>query len=417
MQLFEVSRLSPSIILGGLCLTFACTEPVQEPAKPPPAPVIVMDHASPIGPEPAPVVEYHVGEIRRGDSLSTALLRLDVGAGEVDGLARGLEGVFDVRHCRPGQWFEVYKDAEGALQKFRYTAGPANVTFAYKGTEGWQAFSEPMHVVTSTHTIEGVVDHSLYLAVDAAGERPWLTLTMVDLFSWDVDFFTETKKGDKFRVTFEKRFHKGEFIGYGLVRGAEYWLNGHETAFRAFRYEFEDGKIGYYREDGTAVEKAFLKSPIKFATITSRYGFRRHPILRYARAHRGVDYGAPSGTGIWAVGDGVVMYAGRKGGYGKVVYIRHANGLQSRYAHLRGYGKGIKKGARVHQKQVIGYVGMTGLATGPHLHFEVLRGGRHTNPLSVAAPPAPPIPEEQKARFQAQIAPWVQALDAGRGPR
>ncbi|MCB9645106.1 MAG: M23 family metallopeptidase [Deltaproteobacteria bacterium] len=138
---------------------------------------------------------------------------------------------------------------------------------------------------------------------------------------------------------------------------------------------------------------------------------RRHPVLKYVRAHRGVDYGAPMGTAIWSVGDGVVTFAGNKGGYGRVVIIRHANSLETRYAHLKAYASGIARGARVNQKQVIGYVGKSGLATGPHLHFEVLRGGHHTNPLSVAAPPAPPIPEAELARFEATIGRWVTALD------
>lgn len=409
--------MSPS---ARLCLLLslgllACDEAPSEAPPPPPPPKPAPDHAEPIGPEPPPVVEYHVGEIRNGDSLSTALLRLDVGAAEVDALARGLEGVLDVRTCRPGQWFEVYKDAGGALERFRYTSGLADVVYAYRGADGaWRSFQEPLEVSTSTHAIDGVVDHSLYLAVDAAGERPWLTLTTVDVFAWDIDFFTETRKGDRFRVVFSKRFYEGELIGYGDVFAAEYHLREPGKTFRALRYEHEDGKVGYYREDGTAVQKAFLKSPIKFASITSRYGMRRHPVLKYARAHRGVDYGAPRGTAIWAVGDGVVTFAGRRGGYGNVVFLRHANGLESRYAHMTRFAKGVRRGTRVHQKQVIGYVGSTGLATGPHLHFEVLRGGRHTNPLSVAVPPAPPIPEAEMPRFSAQIAPWVRALDAGR---
>ena len=398
-----------NVLLAALLALAACSEaPAPEPeAAPPP---IVLDYDAPIGPEPPPVHEYHVGEIRRGDSLSTALSRLGVSAAEVHVLAQGLNGVLDVSACQPGDWFEVYKDEGGGLERFRYSAGKDLVVYAYRGTEGWAAFREPVLVVTSTHTIDGVVDHSLYLAVDAAGEQPWLTLTLVDIFAWDVDFFTETRRGDRFRVVVEKRYVDGEFLGYGNILAAEYYLSEPDQRFRAFRYAFEDGKVGYYREDGKAVEKAFLKSPIKFASITSRYGMRRHPVLKYVRAHRGVDYGAPMGTGVWSVGDGVVTFAGNKGGYGRVVIIRHANSLESRYAHLKAYGKGVQRGARVHQKQVIGYVGKSGLATGPHLHFEVLRGGHHTNPLSVAAPPAPPIPAGELGRFQAQIEAWRAAL-------
>jgi murein DD-endopeptidase MepM/ murein hydrolase activator NlpD len=389
----------------------ACTEP-SGPAPEPAPPEIVLDHPEPIGPEPPPVHEYHVGEIRNGDSLSTALSRQGVSAAEVHVLAAALKGALDVSACHPGDWFEVYKDEAGALERFRYVAGRDVMVLAYRGPDGgWAAYREPVLVTTSTHTVEGVVDHSLYLAVDAAGEQPWLTLTLVDIFAWDVDFFTETRKGDRFRVVLEKRFVDGEFLGYGNVLAAEYYLAEPDQRFRAFRYTFEDGKVGYYRQDGKAVEKAFLKSPIKFASITSRYGLRRHPILQYVRAHRGVDYGAPMGTAVWSVGDGVVTFAGNKGGYGRVVIVRHANSLESRYAHLKAYGSGITRGARVRQKQVIGYVGKSGLATGPHLHFEVLRGGHHTNPLSVAAPPAPPIPDAELPRFEAAVAPWRAALD------
>lgn len=393
-------------------LVAACADPAPEaPPEPPPIPI---DHEAPIGPEPPPVHDYQKGEIRSGDSLSTAMGRLGSTAVEVDGLARGLKGVFDLRYSRPGHWFELWRDAEGTLSRFRYTASLDEVVYAYRAADGhWVAYEEPLPVETSTLAVDGVVDHSLYLAVDKVGERPWLTLSLVDIFAWDIDFFTETRKGDRFRVVFEKRTLNGEFVGYGNILAAEY-VRAEGERFVAFRYVFEDGKVGYYRPDGTAVEKAFLKSPIKFATITSRYGMRRHPVLKYARAHKGVDYAAPMGTSIWAVGDGVVTFAGRRGGYGRVVYLRHANGLSTRYAHMRGYARGIKKGVRVSQKQVIGYVGKSGLATGPHLHFEVLRGGRHTNPLSVAVPPAPPIPEAEKARFRDFIAPAQARLTEGR---
>ncbi len=387
----------------------ACSDPAP-PAPPPPVePYFAYD--DPIGPEPGAPSQYHVAEMRWGDAFSTCASRIGVNGREVDELVRALDGYVDFTKCRPGQWFEIERDAEGNLSWFRYNASVTDKAIAYRGPDGTlAAYREPVAVQTATVTVSGEVDWSLYAAMDAIGEEPWLTLTLVDIFAWDVDFFTETQKGDRFSIVVEKRFVDGQFIGYGSVLGAEYAFADRDRKHRAYRYAFEDGKVGYYQANGKAVEKAFLKSPIKFASITSRYGMRKHPILKYVRAHRGVDYGAPRGTAIWSVGDGVVTYAGRKGGYGRVVFVRHANGLTTRYAHLNGFGPGVRTGVRVRQKQTVGYVGSSGLATGPHLHFELLRGGRHMNPLALVSPPAPPIPEEQMERFSTQVAPWVAAL-------
>jgi murein DD-endopeptidase MepM/ murein hydrolase activator NlpD len=330
---------------------------------------------------------------------------------EIEELVSALKGVFDFRRSRAGDVFELRRDAGGRLSWFRYASSPTTIAVAFRGSDGvMKGLAEPVHVVTETVLVDGRVTQSLYEAMDAAGEGPMLTLAFVDLFAWDVDFFTETQAGDQFRILVEKKYVDGRLVGYGRLIGAEYFSVESGKIHRAFLYEREDGSHGYYTETGDSVRKSFLKSPIQFASITSRYGMRRHPILRYVRAHRGVDYGAPLGTAVWAVGDGVVGQAGWSGGYGNLVVIRHSNGLETRYAHLRGFASGVRSGARVSQKQIIGYVGKTGLATGPHLHFEVLRNGRYANPLSVAVPPAPPIPDAERARFSSQIAGAVEKI-------
>lgn len=393
------------LVLLGLVL-WACEAPPPPFVPPPPA------YEQPIGPEPAPYTQYHVGEVRNGDAVSTAFLRAGLSLGEVNEVVAAFGGLFDVRYARPGQWFELKRDQDARLTWFQYHADPTKTLIAFLGSDGaLHGLREPIAVKTTTTSVAGVVQGSLYEAMEAQGESPWLTLTLVDIFSWDVDFYTEPQEGDRFRIIVEKRYVEDQFVGYGNVLAAEYAFATGTRRHRAFRYAFADGKIGYYTEDGQAVEKTFLKSPIQFASITSRYGMRRHPILKFVRAHKGVDYGAPMGTAVWSIGDGVVHTAGVSGGYGKLVAIRHRNGLESRYGHLRDYGAGIRAGVRVSQKQVIGYVGKTGLATGPHLHFEVLRNGQHTNPLTVAAPPAPPIPEEERPRFFAWVSPWRQRLD------
>lgn len=411
---FSRTRLTAALILlAGAACTRGEDRPV-EPAPPRAAPAEVLraDYPAPIGPVPPAIAAHETGEIRRHDSLSTALARLHVSAAEVDALAHALRGVLDLKSCRVGDVFTVDKDAEGRLMSFRYAAGPTTVAMAYRGSDGvLHGLLEPVRVVTRAALVEGRIAYSLYGAMEEAGEQPQLALGFVDLFSWDVDFFTESQENDAFRILVEKRFVDGKMIGYGRILGAEYAMASGRT-LRAFYYTGTDGQAGYYGQDGGSVRKAFLKSPIQFASITSRFGMRKHPILNYVGAHHGVDYGAPMGTAVWAVGDGVVVRAGPAGGYGNMVAIRHPNGLETRYAHLRAFGSGIHAGKHVQQKQVIGFVGSTGLSTGPHLHFEVLRGGKWMNPLAVALPPAPPIPDAEKETFATAIRPYVERLDA-----
>lgn len=403
-----VRRLS-AVLLGGL---LACTA-TEPPASPPAlAPSFEpLRHAAPLGPE-AETGALIEDEIRPNDSLSLALARHQLGGLEVDGVVRALAGLFDFRHARPGHRFELAKGADGRLSWMRYQAGVTEIYHVHRDAAGaLVGQKEVVRVVAEVEEVEGTIEASLYLAMKAAGEEDALVLEFVDLFAWDIDFFTETQKGDRFRIVFEKRYVDGRFLGYGKILGGEYH-HADGRRHRAFHYTSQEGKGGYYTERGESVKKAFLKSPIQFASVTSRFGMRRHPILQYSRMHKGVDYGAPRGTAIWAVGDGVVAQAGRNRGYGNVVYLRHANGLETRYAHLHGFGRGIKAGARVSQKQIIGYVGSTGLATGPHLHFEVLKNGRHENPLRMAAPPAPPIPPAELERFQSHIAAVRTRLEA-----
>ena len=400
------------LFFGVLCLATAACNVAEPPAPVPPTPRFSPQrHPAPIGPSviyPASVTD----QIQPNDSLSVALARHQLGGLDVDGVVRALDGLFDFRYCRPGHRFELTKNAEGRLDWRRYQAGPMEIFHVHRDASGvLVGQKERVRVQEEVHAVEGTILVSLYLAMKAAGEQDALVLEFVDLFAWDIDFFTETQKNDRFRIVFEKRLVDGRFVGYGRILGGEY-AHADGRRHRAFYYRAEDGKGGYYTERGESVKKAFLKSPIQFASITSRFGMRRHPILQYSRMHKGVDYGAPRGTAIWAVGDGVVTQAGRNSGYGNVVYLRHANGLETRYAHMQNFGKGIRTGVRVSQKQIIGYVGSTGLATGPHLHFEVLKGGRHENPTRMSAPPAPPIPPGELERFQAQISQVRTRLEA-----
>lgn len=400
---------------------FACT-----PAPPPPPPVDPLTIRIP-GFEPlvetssvGPAADFAGGTltevVRRDEPVSVTLARIGVTAAEIDTLVRSLLVQFDFRKTRPGNTVEVQRDAAGNLVWFRFTSGPRSIYHSTRQPDGTYAgVAEDVHVVTRTVFVRGEIQHSLYLAMSETGESPALTMALVDLFAWDIDFYTETQRGDRFELIVEKEFIGDRFVGYGKIVGAEYAHPGPDGTYphktRAFHYVAADGNAGYYTAEGTAVKKAFLKSPIQFASITSGFGMRRHPILEYAKQHRGVDYGAPRGTAIWAVADGVITFAGRRGGYGNVVFIRHPNGYETRYAHMSGFARGIRSGARVEQKQVIGYVGSTGLSTGPHLHYEVLVNGSHTNPLTIAVPPAAPIKSEEMPAFLASIGYVVSALE------
>ncbi|MEM1022439.1 MAG: M23 family metallopeptidase [Myxococcota bacterium] len=392
---------------------FACApEPAPEPVPPAPLPPAPLQ-----GPEPMRWDHslIQVQQVQRNDSLSTVLARMNVGALGVEQVLDALAGLVDFTKVHPGDRLEGVVSDAGRLDWLRYVGGVEDRFVALRvNPEAMYGYQEHVPVRVERAHVQGVLEDSLYLSMKAIGEKDWLALTVADLFAWDIDFFTEPRRGDRFQMVVEKRYVEDAFVGYGSVLGAEYaQVDG--DVFRAFRYAFEDGRAGYYQADGTAVEKQFLKSPVKFATITSRFGLRRHPVLKYVRAHKGVDYGAPRGTGIWAVGGGVVTWAARRGGYGRLVEVRHRNGLSTRYAHLSRYGPGIRKGTRVRQKQVIGYVGSSGMATGPHLHFEVLRQGRQTNPLTLVVPPAPPLPEAERPRFEAQVAPTIATLEGEGG--
>ena len=221
----------------------------------------------------------------------------------------------------------------------------------------------------SVATAAGVIDSSLFEAGQRVGLSDNLIMQMAEIFGWDVDFALDIRAGDRFALVFEEQFKDGEKIGEGPIIAAEFINLGRRI--RAVRYVDPEGKTDYFSPDGRSMRKAFLRTPVNFARISSRFSFsRRHPILHKMRAHRGVDYAAPRGTAVKASGDGRVIFASRKGGYGRTIIIRHGSAYTTLYAHLARFSKGVRPGKRVEQGQVIGYVGSTGLATGPHLHYE-----------------------------------------------
>ena len=276
--------------------------------------------------------------------------------------------------------------------------------------EKYVASKRVVEVEKQVSRVELEVATSLYDAALSAREDPTIALALADVFAWDIDFYLDVRKGDRVRCLVEKVLSKGRLLRYGEVLAAEYRGEAVGTK-RVFRWQLPDGTWSYFQEDGTSARKAFLKSPLKFAHVTSGFGSRFHPVLQYVRAHQGVDYAAAVGTPVWSVADGTVTRAGNTGAGGNTVCVRHRNGFETCYLHLSGYAAGVKSGSRVAQKQLIGYSGNTGLTTGPHLHFAMRRNGTYVNPLNQKFPRNEPVPTSLLAQFREAVTPLAGGLD------
>ena len=242
----------------------------------------------------------------------------------------------------------------------------------------------------------GTINDSLYLSAIRAGVPPAIVVELIRMFSWDVDFERDVQPGDRFEVMFE-RFHAPDGSKDGVIGYAALTLG--QKTLRLYRYQFDDGVVDYFNERGFSVRKALLKTPIDGARLTSGFGMRRHPILGYSLMHRGIDFGAPSGTPVYAAGDGTVELAGNQGSYGNYVRLKHTAGYSTAYGHLSGFARGLRSGSHVRQGQVIGYVGTTGRSTGPHLHYELLKSGSQINPLQMKLPEGRKLEGPDAKRF------------------
>jgi murein DD-endopeptidase MepM/ murein hydrolase activator NlpD len=258
-------------------------------------------------------------------------------------------------------------------------------------------------------TASGTISSSLFQAAGAAGIEEQTALEIAEIFAWDIDFVLDIQQGDSFRVTYEGLSQDGEYVGDGDILAVEFVNSG--NAYRAVRFTSPDGTAAYYTPEGQSLRKAFIRAPVSFTRISSRFNpSRRHPVLNRLRAHKGVDYAAPTGTPVHAAGDGKVRFVGRKGGYGNVVEIDHAAGVTTVYGHLSKFARGLSRGDRVRQSEIIAYVGMTGLATGPHLHYEYLVRGVHKDPQKVPLPKAEPVPAALRADFRRTTEPLLATL-------
>jgi murein DD-endopeptidase MepM/ murein hydrolase activator NlpD len=354
------------------------------------------------------------GRIRRGDTIGSVLARLAVDDPAAfaflttDPVARPLY------QLRPGRSLRVETDGDGTLFELRFLTGTDELLTIARDGERLSATSVPAPVQVRLSIAAGEIRTSLFAAADAAGMPDAVTMQLADIFAAEIDFFKDIQRGDRFAVVYETRVVDGEPTGSGRIVAAEFDNRG--KTFRAFLFRDSDGSENYYTADGAALRRAFLRSPMEFSRVTSGFSSARfHPILKTWRAHRGVDYGAPMGTPVHATGNGKVAFAGRRGGYGNVVMLEHQGAFSTVYAHLSRFAPRVRKGARVSQGDVIGYVGQTGWATGPHLHYEFRVAGVQRNPLTLASlPGGAPLPASRRPEFAARIEPTTAQLALAR---
>ncbi len=304
----------------------------------------------------------------------------------------------DPKRLFPGTAFHGFRSPAGRLEHLEVVFDRRTEVHFNSGDDGILVDHIQRPIASEELRIVGVVESSLFGAMDAAGGNPELAVRVAQIYQWDIDFLRDLRKGDQFVVVVEKQLVAGEFYGWGTIYATRF-VNGSRT-LDAVVYPDNDGQLGYFDLEGRPLRKQFLRSPLKFSRITSRFSMSRfHPVLKRRMPHYGVDYGAPSGTPVLVTADGTVRFAGRKGGGGNMVTVRHTNGYETNYLHLRGFAKGVRRGARVHQGQVVGYVGSTGLSTGPHLDYRVQLNGKWINPLSISSPPVKPLTTDRLKRF------------------
>lgn len=337
--------------------------------------------------------------IQRGDTVASLLSRLSVNDPEAVAYLLQAKDVRSLYQLIPGRSIRVVTTDEGRLESLSYLNTDGRRLHVTRSDNGFSASEEVPQTEQWIMQSSGEIETSLFAATDVAGIPEIIALQLAEIFSSDVDFHRDLRSGDRFSVVYEALAADGEFVGFGRVLAAEFMNQG--NAFRAVFYRDDKGRNGYYTPEGRNMRKAFLRSPIEFSRVTSGFSSSRyHPVLKTWRAHKGIDYGAPTGTRVRATADGYITFIGRRGGYGNVVTIRHPNGYTTLYAHLSGFTQGLRQGKRVVQGEIVGFVGSTGLATGPHLHYEFHVNGKHENPMRLAMPPGPPITAQLRSEFE-----------------
>lgn len=348
--------------------------------------------------------------VANGDTLSTVFSRVGLDANALHEALNSSKDAKRFGRLRVGQVLDFKLADDGRLERLSSKLSDLESISLNRSDKGFAFKRELVKPDVRTAYARGVINSSLFLSAKRAGLSHSLTMDLANIFGYDIDFALDIREGDEFELIYEEQVVNDKRVGNGNILSARFTNRG--KTYSAVRYTNKQGVTSYYNADGNSMRKAFIRTPVDFARISSKFSMgRRHPILNKIRAHKGVDYAAPRGTPIKAAGDGRVQLAGRKGGYGNTVIIQHGNSYRTLYAHMQGFAKGVRTGSSVKQGQIIGYIGTTGLSTGPHLHYEFQVNGRHVDPLSQKLPMADPIARNEKQRFLQLSKPLMARMD------
>jgi murein DD-endopeptidase MepM/ murein hydrolase activator NlpD len=397
------------VVAAGLAVLYIVEQGGRDGTRTAPAPAPPPAEAA-IGTPPASQV--HRETILRGTTLAEILPKYGFLPKDVHELKEQVKPVYDLGKIVAGREIRIRTTPEGGWAALEYDIDENRFLVVRNDAGRFRAEIKPVPYEIRTAFLWAAIEDSPIAAVNAAGEDDFIALELSDIFGSDIDFYTDIQRGDTFRVVFEKRLLEGRPAGYGRVLAAEFTNQG--KTFRAYRFTYPDtGKSDFFDPAGNSLRKEFLKSPMKFARISSRFSRSRfHPIRKIYRPHNGVDYAAPAGSPVQATGDGVVTQVGWNGAAGRMIKIRHKNAYETMYLHLSGYAQGIRAGVRVEAKKVIGYVGSSGESTGPHLDYRILYHGKYVNPLGWKFQPAEPLRKKYLEPFKADAEKLGFALDA-----
>lgn len=348
-------------------------------------------------------------KVPAGENFAAALERFGLSAGEAANASAAAQHAFNLRQVRAGNTITVGRSVEGTLREIDYKIDSDRMLKIVPEDKGFSAQVKEIPSKTEVAVVTGRVDDSLFNAVEDTGESAELAMRLAQIFGYDLDFYTDPRKGDTFRIVLQKRkYANGQLAGYGKILAAEYENAGKK--YQALLFRDPEGRPGYYSADGKSLQKAFLRSPLKFgAAVTSHFSRARfHPILKTYRPHMGTDYGAPIGTPVQTIGSGRVTFAGRRGGEGNMVQIAHPNGYETMYLHLSRMF--VRNGEHVEIGKTIGLVGSTGLSTGPHLDFRILQKGQYRNFEKLGLPPSDPVSKKNLPEFEAVREKWLPLL-------
>jgi murein DD-endopeptidase MepM/ murein hydrolase activator NlpD len=356
---------------------------------------------------PSPIVAtWKTVEVQPGQTLSDIFQSEGLSAADLASVMASGKDTGALKTLHPGDELGFRLGAHGKLEGFRYSPDSATRVTLTPGADGaMQVQVTTLPVERRLHFAHGTVNGSLFAAGEKAGLSETMVLKLADVFKYDIDFVKDLRAGDHFTVVYDDIYRNGQYAHAGDIVAAEFFARGQR--YTAYRFKEPDGSIAYYSEDGRPLRKALLRTPVAFTRISSRFGMRKDPVLGFTRLHKGVDYAAPIGTPIHAAGDGVITIRGWVHGFGNFIAIRNTPKYTTEYGHMSRFASGLHVGSHVTQGEVIGYVGETGFATGPHLHYQVMVDGKAENPLTVTMPKPQPLSGKQMAAFKAQTAPMV----------